>query len=80
MPRRPAKVTEADISRAIRAARKNGAGEVVVDAEGHIHIALSSKPVAPDNLSAKESYDTAEWELSAPAKATEKYPKRLKGT
>ena len=40
MPRRPAKVTQADIARAIRAAKAAGAGEVTVDGEGVIRIAL----------------------------------------
>ena len=42
MPRRPAKVTQADIARAIRAAREAGASAVTVDAEGVIRIALSA--------------------------------------
>jgi hypothetical protein len=40
MPRRPAKVTQADIARAIRAAKAAGAGEVKVDGEGVIRIVL----------------------------------------
>lgn len=40
MPRRPAKVTQADIARAIRAAKEAGAGELTVDREGVIRIAL----------------------------------------
>ena len=31
MPRRPARVTQADISRAIRAAKESGAGESVIE-------------------------------------------------
>ncbi|WP_283814269.1 hypothetical protein [Bradyrhizobium aeschynomenes] len=42
MPRRPAKVTQADIARAIRAAKEAGAAEVVVDTDGVIRIALTS--------------------------------------
>ncbi|MGJ5135744.1 MULTISPECIES: hypothetical protein [unclassified Bradyrhizobium] len=42
MPRRPAKVTQADIARAIRAAKEAGATEVVVDTDGVIRIALTS--------------------------------------
>jgi hypothetical protein len=41
MPRRPAKVTQADIARAIRAAKEAGASEVTVDAEGAIRIVLT---------------------------------------
>jgi hypothetical protein len=40
MPRRPAKVTQADIARAIRAAKEAGAAQVTVDGEGVIRIAL----------------------------------------
>ena len=42
MPRRPAKITQADISRAIRAARNAGANEVTVDSNGTIRINLGS--------------------------------------
>jgi hypothetical protein len=51
MPRRPAKVTQADIARAIRAARQAGASAVVVDGDGAIRIALteSSAPIKPAN-------------------------------
>ena len=41
MPRRPAKITQADIARVIRAAKEAGAGEVTVDGEGVIRIALA---------------------------------------
>jgi hypothetical protein len=49
MPRRPAKVTQADISRAIRAAKQTGAVEVTVDGNGVIRIALMDKtePIYP---------------------------------
>jgi len=49
MPRRPAKVTQADIARAIRAAKEAGASEVTVDGEGVIRIALtaSTAPIEP---------------------------------
>jgi hypothetical protein len=40
MPRRPAKITQADIARAIRAAKAEGASEIVVDADGTIHIII----------------------------------------
>jgi hypothetical protein len=40
MPRRPAKVTQSDIARAIRAAKSAGAQEVTVDCHGVIHIAI----------------------------------------
>jgi hypothetical protein len=42
MPRRPAKVTQADIARAIRAAKEAGASAVTVDQEGVIRISLTA--------------------------------------
>jgi hypothetical protein len=56
MPRRAAKVTQADIARAIRAAREAGASEVAVDEDGVIRIALTRG--APP-AEAQESNDTA---------------------
>lgn len=44
MPRRPAKVTQADLARAIRAAEEAGA-TVSVDADGVIRNALTSSAV-----------------------------------
>ena len=51
MPRRPAKVTQADIARAIRAAKEAGVGEVTVDGEGVIRIILgaATAPIRPIN-------------------------------
>ena len=51
MPRRPAKVTQADIARAIRAAKEAGASAVSVDNEGVIRIVLtaSTAPIKPAN-------------------------------
>jgi hypothetical protein len=51
MPRRPAKVTQADIARAIRAAKEAGASEVSVDEHGVIRIALaaSAAPIETAN-------------------------------
>jgi hypothetical protein len=51
MPRRPAKVTQADIARAIRAAKEAGASAVTVDGDGVIRIALtaSAAPIKPAN-------------------------------
>jgi hypothetical protein len=40
MPRRPAKVTQADIARALRAAKEVGAHSVTIDIEGFIRIEL----------------------------------------
>jgi hypothetical protein len=51
MPRRPAKVTQADIARAIRAAKEAGASAVTIDGEGVIRIALTAgaTPMKPNN-------------------------------
>lgn len=51
MPRRPAKVTQADIARAIRAAKEAGASAITIDGEGVIRIALTSSaaPIKPTN-------------------------------
>lgn len=46
MPRRPAKVTQADIARAIRAAKEAGASAVTVDGEGVIRIVLTANATA----------------------------------
>jgi hypothetical protein len=48
MPRRPAKVTQAEIARAIRAAKETGANVVTVDSEGVIRIFLSAN--APSEM------------------------------
>jgi hypothetical protein len=51
MPRRPAKVTQADIARAIRAAQDAGANAVTIDGDGVIRIALAggATPIKPAN-------------------------------
>jgi hypothetical protein len=69
MPRRPAKVTQADIARAIRAAKQAGASAVTVDGEGVIRIALtaSATPINPAN-----DLD----EIWVPSEALQRYLKR----
>jgi hypothetical protein len=69
MPRRPAKVTQADIARAIRAAKEAGASGVSVDADGVIRIALSTNaaPAMPAN-------DVEE--LWVPSEALQRFLKR----
>lgn len=42
MPRRPAIVTQADVARVIRAAKKAGASEVEVSPDGKITVRLST--------------------------------------
>jgi hypothetical protein len=70
MPRRPAKITQAEIARAIRAAKEAGAREVTVDGDGVIRIALtaSAAPLEPTS-----NTDTV-W---VPSEALQRY---LKGT
>ena len=51
MPRRPAKITQADIARAIRAAKNAGAREVTVDSQGTIKITLGPDSIAPADSS-----------------------------
>jgi hypothetical protein len=41
MPRRPAKNTQADIARALRAAKQTGAGNVTLEPDGSIVIGLA---------------------------------------
>jgi hypothetical protein len=69
MPRRPAKVTQAEIARAIRAAKEAGASAVTIDGEGVIRIALmaSAAPIRVAN-------DLGE--IWAPSEALQRYLKR----
>ncbi len=69
MPRRPAKVTQADIARAIRAAKQAGASAVTVDGEGVIRIVLTASaiPIRPAN-----DLD----EIWVPSEALQRYLKR----
>jgi hypothetical protein len=48
MSRTPARITQADINRAIRAARQAGAAVVEVQPSGAIRILLNAPPVAPE--------------------------------
>jgi len=57
MPRRPAKVTQGEIARVIRAAKEAGAAEVVIDGEGQIHIVLSSNAPVASPSPAKDDDD-----------------------
>jgi len=47
MPRRPAAFTQADVARAIRAAKQAGAESVEVRPDGTIVVLLKSAPAAP---------------------------------
>jgi hypothetical protein len=69
MPRRPAKVTQADIARAIRAAKQAGASEVTVDGEGVIRIALTARAGLIEPASDLD-------EVWVPSEALQRYLKR----
>ena len=69
MPRRPAKVTQADIARAIRAAKEAGASEVTVDGEGVIRIALTARAALIEPASDLD-------EVWVPSDALQRYLKR----
>jgi hypothetical protein len=69
MPRRPAKITQADIARAIRAAKAAGADSITVDSDGVIRISLQARAPLDETAS---SLDTA-W---APSEALQRYLKR----
>lgn len=50
MPRRPAAITQADVARAIRAAKAEGMGEVEVRVDGRATIVIRVAPsTAPQN-------------------------------
>lgn len=56
MPRRPAKITQAEIARAIRAAKEAGASGITLDGEGVIRIALEQRTTPTGSIdSAKDS-------------------------
>jgi hypothetical protein len=46
MSRTPARFTQADVARAIRAAKQAGGGDVIVGPDGSITIKLSPSPTA----------------------------------
>jgi hypothetical protein len=69
MPRRPAKITQADIARAIRAAKEAGANAVTIDADGAIRITLSTDP-----MSVKPANDAEE--VWVPSEALQRFLKR----
>ena len=69
MPRRPAKVTQADIARAIRAAKEAGASAVTIDGDGVIRIALTAS--AASNKPANDF--SQEW---TPSEALTRFLKR----
>ncbi len=68
MPRRPTKVTQADLARAIRAAKEAGASAVSVDADGVIRIALTSSGASTKPTTALD-------EIWTPSEALQRYLK-----
>jgi hypothetical protein len=60
MPRRPARHTQADVARALRAAKQAGAAAVVVFPDGSIKILLESPPLAPEQAANTDPF--LEWE------------------
>ena len=69
MPRRPAKVTQADIARAIRAAKEAGASAVTVDGDSVIRIILTASATA---IKPANSLD----EVWVQSEALQRYPER----
>lgn len=67
MPRRPAKVTQADLARAIRAAKEAGASTVSVDPDGVIRIVLTG--------AALTNPTTGRDEIWIPSEALQRYLK-----
>jgi hypothetical protein len=53
MSRRPAHITQADIARAIRAAKQEGAAEVEVHGDNGSRIIIRVKPTTPQNVVAE---------------------------
>ena len=68
MPRRPAKVTQADIARAIRAAKEAGASAITIDAEGIIRIALTANAASIKAINGRD-------EIWTPSEALQRYLK-----
>ena len=54
MPRRCANVTQADLARAIRAAKQAGAGEVEVRIEGRAAIIIRIEPSTGEKIALEE--------------------------
>src|ERR1700744_4445307 len=76
MPCRAAKVTQAAITRAVRAAKESGASAVTIESEGFIRIALASiAPTKPVLIAAK--YGCHGRIFSSAPKAVEARPTRL---
>ena len=69
MPRRPAKVTQADIARAIRAAKDAGASAVTIDGDGVIRIALTRGDTSIKPANGRDQ----EW---TPSEALQRFLKR----
>jgi hypothetical protein len=62
MSRRPARFTQADVTRAIRAAKAGGAGDVLIMPDGSIKIAVV--PSAVTNTAPMTDYERLDQELA----------------
>jgi hypothetical protein len=62
MSRRPALLSQADVARAIRAARQTGAECVEVRRDGTIVVLLKAPPIAPEH---QDAFDTWKQENEA---------------
>jgi hypothetical protein len=54
MPRRSATLTQADVARAVRAAKQAGASAVEVQKDGTIRILLDAPPMVPEQSTENE--------------------------
>ena len=57
MTRRVGTILQVDVSRAIRAAKRNGAGAVQVAPDGTITILLTAPPIAPADEDAFQKWE-----------------------
>ncbi len=57
MSRRSASITQADVARAIRAAKRNGADAIQVSPDGTITILLNAPPIAPKDEDLFEKWE-----------------------
>ena len=59
MPRRPARILQADVARAIRAARSAGAAAIEVRPDGSILIYVATAPpIAPEQPATANEWDS----------------------
>ena len=73
MPRRPANNTQADIARALRAAKETGAAAVTIDANGVIRIALERRATPAESAAPIESANKDAGETWTPSDALKRH-------